>query len=155
MLPLSEAAAVLGLKADTLGKRISRRQQPSLLRGGRRLVVLTPGQWATWAQSYQPAPLGRTTPGAESAAPHPRTDPETAALLARLEALEARVAELEARPSGTVLPDPDSPPTRPALGDTDGPAPGWPWWRRVWAWLGQGGTPRGLGGPRAPLPESR
>jgi hypothetical protein len=146
VLPLAEAAAVLGLKADTLQKRVSRRQQPSLLRGGRRSVVLLPAQWATWAQSYQLASVRPNGAGAESV--RPRTDPGTAGLLARLEALERRVAELEARPSPPVLPDSDARLPEPVRPDADTP-----WWRRVLAWLGQGGTPPALGAPRAPLPE--
>ena len=126
VLPLAEAAAVLNLKPDTLQKRVSRRQQPSLLRGGRRLVVLLPGQWATWAQTYRPSPAPSVRPngaGAESAPP--RTDP----LLARLEALERRVAELEARPASEALKAADSRPVLPAMVPV-------PWWQRLASWLG-------------------
>jgi len=166
VLPLSDAAAVLGLKPDTLQKRVTRRQQPSLLRGGRRLVVLLPGQWATWALSYQPPAGGRTGPGFESAPPRTGTDPEPDGVLELLRQLEAanqraaelaglvgflqgRVAELEAqagRPSEPVLAADSRPDPRPPA------APAEPWWRRVLAWLG---TPPAPGAGRAPSPQSR
>jgi hypothetical protein len=142
VLPLSEAAAALRVKPDTLQKRITRRQQPSRLVGGRRQVLLTPGQWATWAQTYRPASVRPNGAGSESAPHRPGT---TDALLRRLEALEQRVAELEARPSPPELTDADS---RLPGSDSDSVPP---WWRRVLAWLG---TPPVLAAPRAPLPES-
>lgn len=166
VLPLSEAAAVLGLAPDTLQKRVTRRRQPSLLRGGRRLVVLLPHQWATWAVSYRPPAGGRTGPGGESAPPRTGTDPGPEGVLELLRQLEAanrraaelagllgywqgRVAELEARagrPSEPVLPADSRPDTPPA---SPGPPPP-PWWRRVLDWLGKPPAPAAS---RAPSPQ--
>ena len=55
VLPLTEAAALLGEKPDTLSKRVRRGSQLGYRTSGRSYVILLPGQWATWAQGWCPA----------------------------------------------------------------------------------------------------
>jgi hypothetical protein len=182
VLPLTEAAALLGEKPDTLSKRVRRGSQPGYRTGGRSYVILLPAQWATWAQRWCPAPppadvespdhQQRTDATDRTPAP-PRDGP--AGVLVLLEQLEAARRETQelaglvgywtgrAQAAEAALKALEAGPLsdRPAasvLSDTPDhrDAPGrmerMPWWCR---WLQALGRPVAGGASRAPSPQSQ
>jgi hypothetical protein len=145
VLPLDDAASLLGMKPDALRQRFRRGKQPGSWQGRRVFITLTPAQWADWSLTSEPArsverPAGPRA-NVESGTHRGRTPPQPAApttgaegvlvLLAQLEAARRREVELAGQ-VGFLLERVralEAANEQPAL-----PRPA-PWWVRWLPWL--------------------